>query len=1128
MPRAVDLRVRTRRTTALVVAGVLAAALVAVPPTVAAGAGPVSTVDALTPFRSAAGQAKAAGHAVEVVSETTETSQVLARPDGKYELTSQREAVRVRRGSGWVPVDTTLHTLPGGALAPVASAADVTFSGGGTGAMVRIGAQGGGAVEFHWPDPLPAPELSGDTATYRDVLPGVDLQLIALAESYREVLVVHDARAAANPRVRKLGITTVADGLTLRTSPEGRISAQNTKGEEVLTAPVPTMWDSTVDSKMGGAPSARTAGSGKVTRLGVNQVTANGIGGRAAAALELTPPATALDAPDVRYPVYIDPAMQGGRGHYLTVQSGGWNYYDDADEPMRVGYCNFSECTSSNGVGRSYFSLATSALTGKPTTAHVYTAEVYVYQIHQGAGCGQPQPTDLWSANPFGSSTTFGGPRVTKLDTDAKDFGDQCGTGGDLVFNSASVLAYVQGAATGDKPGLNFGLSAPDEDNRNQWKKFTNKPILHATFDFPPSVPTGLDVAANVACPGKPNYVRDTTPTVYASAVDNDPDPTNVGLHFEIHNSPSNGNAQRYNTTAVAAASGTKAAWTTNAANSNIKAGLTPGNYALRVKASSLSPDTADQFSGFSPWYYFSIDYAPPTSVPTIASFDYPNNYWGAPQNAPGVLTLNGSTDTAAFTYSFDTSGGEPLPTDTMCAYTTTPTTAGGMITAADGKANVTVPSTLLPGYHTMYVKAFDEAHNVTAQSAGYVFYVSPIFAGTGVTQIEGESITPAQPEGQGDPGYNNGHGYPVYVEYPSKTPLSGDKQSYLAITGGTPDAPARFDYRFNVSLNAYYALGLQITTQNHHGILAFELDGTPVRLNGSEVVVDGYSPTKASKYVPLGGARLLPGPHTITLKVIGASASSVDYVYNGTYGAITISNLHDHGHSAAVDFFTVVPINNVTYGSLADALNNDGVGSDGVVADIGPSASNSALSLQALAAKGYVPGSLTPPIGADGLRFQLPGQGPKSVDNVMASGQTIGLPTAATANFVNLLVASSCGPSPTGANIQLSMNHVNPANPDGELLITDTMISSVPDWKSGPTSVNDPQVTLAATFDHYNQGTTQHTDVQSKLYRLKVPVKPGYEAMPIRSVTLPSLGTNFTESCTTPGLHVFAVATSQ
>jgi hypothetical protein len=880
------------------------------------------------------------------------------------------------------------------------------------------------------------------------------------------------------------------------------------------------MWDSTVDPQVGERPSARITGSGRVTKLGIGQAKANGL-------LELIPPAAALDGADVHYPVYIDPSMSDSRDSYLTVQSGGWDYFNDADEPMRVGYCGWAGCTSDNGIARSYFSFTTKALTGKPTTAKVYTATVYVNQIHQGAGCGSPQTTDLWSANAFSASTNYGGPRVAKLDSDAKDYGDQCSNSGNLVFNSAAVVSYVQTAATSDKPTLNFGLSAPDEGNRNQWKKFANKPSLSATFDFPPSVPAGLDVAAKVACPGKPIYTRDGTPTVYASAYDYNPNPGNVGLYFQIHNNPSNGTAQRYNPSGVSATNGTKTGWTTNSSNSNILASLPSGNYALRSQAASFSPDTADQFSPFSPWYYFTIDYAPPTSVPTIASFDYPNSYWGAPQNAPGVFTFNGSTDTAAFTYSFDTSGGEPLPADTTCSYTTTPTNAGGMVTASAGAANITVPGTLTPGYHTLYVKGFDAAHNVTAQSAGYVFYVSPTFAGSGATQIEAESITPEQPEGQGDPGYNNGHGYPVYVEYPSKTPLSADKQSYLAVTAGTPQAPARFDYNFTVSLNAYYALGLQITTQNHHGKLAFEVDGVPVRnVDGTELVVDAYASAKGAKYVPLGGAHL-QGKHKITLKVIGANPNSVDYVYNGTYGGVAISNLHDHGLSAAVDFFTIVPINNVTYSSITTAFNNNGISSDGQIADFGPSTIDTALSLQAMAAKGYVPGSLTPPLDADGLRFQLPAQRSDGADNVMASGQTFDLPAQTTANFVNLLVASTCGATPTGDHIQLSMNHVDPANPDGGLTITDTRISSVPDWKAGAPPVNDSQLTLATTLDHYNQGTTQRTDFQVKLYRLKVPVKPGYEGMPIKSITLPSLGTNFTQSCTTAGLHVFAVATS-
>jgi len=46
-------------------------------------------------------------------------------------------------------------------------------------------------------------------------------------------------------------------------------------------------------------------------------------------------------------------------------------------------------------------------------------------------------------------------------------------------------------------------------------------------------------------------------------------------------------------------------------------------------------------------------------------------------------------------------------------------------------------------------------------------------------------------------------------------------------------------------------------------------------------------------------------------------------------------------------------------------------------------------------------------------------------------------------------------------------------------------------------------------------------------LFHLTVPVKPGYEGLPIKSITLPGVGSNITETCDTPTLHVFSIATS-
>lgn len=54
------------------------------------------------------------------------------------------------------------------------SVADVAFSDGGDAPMVTL-TRGGGTVALSWPEALPAPTVSGDSVTYPNVLPDVDL-----------------------------------------------------------------------------------------------------------------------------------------------------------------------------------------------------------------------------------------------------------------------------------------------------------------------------------------------------------------------------------------------------------------------------------------------------------------------------------------------------------------------------------------------------------------------------------------------------------------------------------------------------------------------------------------------------------------------------------------------------------------------------------------------------------------------------------------------------------------------------------------------------------------------------------------------------------------------------------------
>jgi hypothetical protein len=70
------------------------------------------------------------GAAVVVGSSVTETSRVVARPDGTLVLEASSVAVRVRRGGEWVGVDTTLVSADGG-WSPRASSVGLVLSGAG-------------------------------------------------------------------------------------------------------------------------------------------------------------------------------------------------------------------------------------------------------------------------------------------------------------------------------------------------------------------------------------------------------------------------------------------------------------------------------------------------------------------------------------------------------------------------------------------------------------------------------------------------------------------------------------------------------------------------------------------------------------------------------------------------------------------------------------------------------------------------------------------------------------------------------------------------------------------------------------------------------------------------------------
>src|SRR5580658_4787279 len=196
---------------------------------------------------AAAAQARRTGKPVVVPSETTETMEVLAHPDGRFEFISNAMPVRVLVQGRWTPISTTLRRGPSGTWTAPLTSSPVTFSGGGTGPLaVATDPATGRSVSVSWPYRLPRPEVSGSVALYPDVLPGVDLRLQATATGYQEVLIIGDAAAAADPRLRSLTFTLRGGpGVTIRRGLSGAVIAvDSATGKTLFTSGRPMAWDS--------------------------------------------------------------------------------------------------------------------------------------------------------------------------------------------------------------------------------------------------------------------------------------------------------------------------------------------------------------------------------------------------------------------------------------------------------------------------------------------------------------------------------------------------------------------------------------------------------------------------------------------------------------------------------------------------------------------------------------------------------------------------------------------------------------------------------------------------------------------------------------------------------------------
>lgn len=549
---------------------------------------------------------------VEVLSALTEQQRAFANPDGTTTLEIAAVPQRVRQGSEWKDIDPALRAGRDGRLHP-AAAAQVSFSNGGDEPFVVTEVEGH-TFALSWPTRLPKPAVAGNTATYTDVLPGVDLAVQATRTGYNHVLRVKTAEAAANPALAKVGYR-VSGGLSVRSTADGTLELVDSKGKtQPFGSYGSTMWDSAADPALGGevlpgitlGEAAKSDVSGPGELAHVRQVTTLAEGG------------TLYVLPDLQLlkngtlPVFIDPPYEPWKSGWAYAHSNNGNW--TPGEHARVGR-NPDDGT----LFRSFFTLPITGLHGK----QVISAAMHINLDHSAACAGNTAYAYRTPSIGSADGTRVGwSPALSLLLASAWGQSNEAGGCGSdqgddlLIFGGSTFTSDVQTGATGSWGTYTVGLcmcsnsSGANESGTYQWMKFHHSTAkLVATYNTAPGTPADLSTSG-VPCGGT---VATYSPVIKGQLVDADGGERWHRSWFEWQELPGGG----VNTiTNASAPPGNYVSSTLN-----LGSGAEGKTYQWRLfSTDDLYPQWA-----YSGWCTFTVNASAPP-LPGVNSAGYPDN----------------------------------------------------------------------------------------------------------------------------------------------------------------------------------------------------------------------------------------------------------------------------------------------------------------------------------------------------------------------------------------------------------------------------------------------------------------------------------------------------------------------
>jgi hypothetical protein len=630
--------------------------------------GPVPEVIAVAPDEaSAVAAAWAQGSRVEVASLRTATQTVYANPGGTMTAELSVVPTRVRRGDGWVPIDTTVVRRADGSVAPRAAEGDLVLSGGGSEVPLARLTRAGRSYATYWPGVLPVPRVDGSVVTYPEVLPGVDLVMRVERSGYQQHVVVKTPEAARNPALARIALRVKASGLRVSADDAGAVRVVDEAGEPVFVAPPSLMWDS----------SGRTEGPAASKSASVRVTVAGGV-------LVLEPDRGFMADPSVVFPVTIDPLTTAwSKSNWATMLAGKptTSYWWTSGSPpwAQVGQC-YTASGECNGIGEawSYFQFDTSAIAGKQILATEFRSQVVHspncsarnHQLYVVTGGQQITPTTSWSNKPGGGLLrTVSVPGVWDSCPGAKPvgFGFPAGHEADGI-----------GAVT------TFFLKAESSTDQVAWRKYNPAETkLSVTYNTKPSPPARVitDPPTPEPCRwcGGRSYLGDANVRLLATLNDGDKDLLLPKWRMQVDGAITEWDGVRQ------------------------KAGAT---HDTTVNLDTKNNKTVqwwvhgDDGTDISAGVYgrsFTVDRDAPTAAPEVESHVYPDdNRWHGGVGVPGTFTFsaNGVTDVDHYLYGWSNPPSTKVDAD-----------------ALGGKATVT----LTPpgdGPRTLYVRSKDRARH--------------------------------------------------------------------------------------------------------------------------------------------------------------------------------------------------------------------------------------------------------------------------------------------------------------------------------------------------------------------------------------------------------------------------------